>query len=126
MASPQILRHFLSCYDTCSTNDPSFIIGCWQVRFLVLIFDHSATTYSALDLTPVQSALDRITQSNAAALRGAREKGFSSKIKKKVHHQSLPPWLDLEVAGNVGPSPATVFLLHYPARLSQAICSIQH
>ena len=47
------MRHFLSCYDTCSTNDPSFIIGCLQVRFSVLIFDHSATTYSALDVTPV-------------------------------------------------------------------------
>ena len=55
MASPQILRPFLSCYDTCSTNDPSFKIGCCQVRFLVLIFDHSATTYSALDVTHVMN-----------------------------------------------------------------------
>ena len=52
MANPQILRPFTSCYHTCSTNDPSFIIGCCQVRFSVLIFDHSATTYSALDVTP--------------------------------------------------------------------------
>ena len=30
-----------------------FIIGCCQVRFSVLIFDQSATTYSALYVTPV-------------------------------------------------------------------------
>ena len=53
MASPQILRPLISCYDTFSTNDPSFIIGCCQVRFSVLTFDHSATTYSALDVTHV-------------------------------------------------------------------------
>ena len=39
--------------NTCSTNYPSFIIGFRQVRFSVLIFDHSATTYSALDVTHV-------------------------------------------------------------------------
>ena len=53
MASPQIFRTFISCYDTFSTNDPSFKIGCCQVRFSVLIFDHSATTYRALDVTHV-------------------------------------------------------------------------
>ena len=55
MASPQYLRPFLKCYDTSNTNDPSFKIGCCQARFSVLIFDHSATTYSALDVTPVPS-----------------------------------------------------------------------
>ena len=49
--SPQILRPFTRCYHTCSTNDPSFTIGNCQVRFFVLIFDHSVTTYSALDVT---------------------------------------------------------------------------
>ena len=58
MSSPQILRPFISCYDTCSTNDASFIIGCCQVRFSVLISDQSANTYSALDVTHVSSALE--------------------------------------------------------------------
>ena len=49
MASLQILEPFTSCYHTCNTNDPSFVIGSCQVRFVVVIFDHSATTYSALD-----------------------------------------------------------------------------
>ena len=53
MASPQILRPFTSCYHTCNTKDPSFVIGCCQVRFLVLVFDHSVTTYSALNGTHV-------------------------------------------------------------------------
>ena len=51
MASPQILKLFTSCYHTCSTIGPSFIIVCCQVRFSVLIFDHSATTYSTQDVT---------------------------------------------------------------------------
>ena len=48
-----ILRPFTSCYHTCSTNDPSFTIGNCQVRFLVLISNHSVTTYSALGVTHV-------------------------------------------------------------------------
>ena len=38
---------------TCNTNDPSFVIGSCQSRFLVLIYDHSVTTYIALDVTHV-------------------------------------------------------------------------
>ena len=56
MASLQILVHFTSCYHTCNTNDPSFVIGSCQVRCLVLIFNHSVTTYSALDGTHVGGA----------------------------------------------------------------------
>ena len=47
MATLQILGPFTSCYHTCNTNDPSFVIGSCQVRFLDLIFDHSIITYSA-------------------------------------------------------------------------------
>ena len=53
MASLQILGPFISCYHTCNSNDRSFVIGSCQVRFLVLISDHSVTTYSALDGTHV-------------------------------------------------------------------------
>ena len=52
MASLQILGPFTSCYHTCKT-DPSFVIGSCQVRFVVLIFDHSGTSYSALNGTHV-------------------------------------------------------------------------
>ena len=57
VASLQILRPFTNCYHTCSTNEPSFVMGSCQVRFLVLIFDYSAITYSALDGTQMWSTL---------------------------------------------------------------------
>ena len=50
MASPQILRAFTSCYHICSTNDLSFVIGCCQVIFLVLIFKHLVTILSSVDI----------------------------------------------------------------------------
>ena len=53
MTSLQILGPFTNCYHTCNTNDPSFVIGGCEVRFVVLVFDHSVTTYSALDGTHV-------------------------------------------------------------------------
>ena len=53
MASLPILGPFTSCCHTCNTSDPNFVIGSCQVIFLVLIFDHSVTTYSALDGTHV-------------------------------------------------------------------------
>ena len=55
--------------NTCSTNDPSFIVGNCQVRFLVLIFDHSVTTYSALDVTHVEILLWRTLTTNSLACR---------------------------------------------------------
>ena len=55
MANPKITRPFSTWEHTCSTNDPSFEIEIGQVRFLVLIFDHSVTTYSALAGTHVNS-----------------------------------------------------------------------
>ena len=62
MASKKSLRLFISCYHTCSTNDPSFIIGSCQVRFLQLIYDHSVTTYSALDGTHVSPLCHKKTR----------------------------------------------------------------
>ena len=53
----KMLRHFTSCYHTCSTNSPSFVFVSCQVRFLVYISDHSVTTYSALDVTHVGNQL---------------------------------------------------------------------
>ena len=58
MASLQILGPLTSCYHTFNTNDPSFVIGSCQVIFLVLTFDHSVTTYSALDETHEAEELD--------------------------------------------------------------------
>ena len=47
------MRPFTSCKHTCSTDDPSFIIESCQVRFQVLIYNNSVTTYTALDEIPV-------------------------------------------------------------------------
>ena len=41
------------------TKEPSFDIEIGQVRFLVLIFDHSVTTYSAPAETHVNNTLER-------------------------------------------------------------------
>ena len=63
MANPQILRPFSSCYYTCSTNVPSFVIGSCQFRFLVFILDHLVTTYSAMDGTQVNDGWETGGQS---------------------------------------------------------------
>ena len=80
MASPQILRPFTSRYHTCSTKDPSFKIGCCQVRFSVLIADHSATTYSALDVTHVSK---KISSKKRVITKKASKKITSTKISSK-------------------------------------------
>ena len=53
MASPLILRPLFTWQHTSSPNYPGFEIEISQVIFLVLIFNHSVATYSALAGTHV-------------------------------------------------------------------------
>ena len=64
-----------------STYDPSFKIERCQVRFSVLIFHHSATTYSALD------ALREGSQNQKARKYGRAKPNPYSDLKKDFKHK---------------------------------------
>ena len=133
MANPQILRSFLRCYDTCSTNDPSFKIGCCQVRFSVLIFEQlshhlqctGCNTCVSLPRWPgVESPISWLDYAKVTGVGVTnqithlcqRVRGWS----QQSADLSLPRWLRLESSSDELSLPRVLGWCHQSADLSLA------